>query len=49
MDWVESYEDLIKAMQEDTSDYFETRHYNKVKTIYDYYINRNPRFSFGLD
>lgn len=49
MDWVETYEDQIKAMQDDRSGYFEPRHYNKVKTVYTYYKNRDSGFTFDED
>lgn len=49
MDWVETYEDQIKAMQDDRSEYFEPRHYNKVKTVYAYYKNRDSGFTFDED
>ncbi len=46
MDWVESYEDLIKAMKDDKSGYFEPRHFQKVETVYKHYTERTSGFYF---
>ncbi len=46
MDWVESYEDLIKAMKDDKSGYFLLRHFNKVETVYKHYTERTSGFLF---
>ncbi|WP_409029399.1 hypothetical protein [Gracilimonas sediminicola] len=40
MDWVESYEDLIKAMKMTSSHNFEPRHFDKVKLVNEAYRNR---------
>lgn len=46
MDWVESYKDLIQAMKDDKSGYFEPRHFKKVDTVYAYYCDKDPFFRF---
>lgn len=48
MDWVETYEDLIKAMKDDKSGYFEPRHFRKVTHLYDAYLKRDPSFRYTI-
>lgn len=46
MDWVETYDDLIQAMKQDKSGYFEPRHFDKVDTVFGYYSKRDPFFQY---
>lgn len=46
MDWVESYQDLINAMKQDKSGYFQPRHFSKVDQVYKSYIDKDPSFLF---
>lgn len=46
MDWIETYEDLIKAMKSHQLIKFEQPHFEEVATLYQYYKQRNPEFRF---
>lgn len=36
-DWLESYEDLIQAMNDDKSGYFKPQHYKNIEILYKQY------------
>lgn len=49
MDWAESYQDILQAMRDDRSGYFEERHFNKVHHVHERYQQKDPSFYYSLN